>query len=775
MADTLVDTSIIGDLDWRLGLWGPYWSDESVGVIVFINNTSDLVFARTDDKGATWATTTIHSANIPHIACWYDKETPGNSGTLVHIAWLDSTSDDCFYRTLDVSDGSLGTQRTVDATITTVGSPSSVRVAVTQTVSGNILVAFSTQTEIGCYKSSDNFATAGTAIADVYETTTQEDWVLLFPAATADDDDACALFWDRSANEISLKVYDDSGDAWTEKSISGSMVDSLFHINMDASVRHSDSKILGAAHSDEDSAGDDLITFELTVDDPDAANCTVTAKTNVFTNQDESAQVAVWINQQTDEVRIAYLKGGTWEATVDVVYHISPDGMGMWDAELAYSQGGPDDFRLVHAGRTVGAAGGRYQPSFYDDDEVDIYVNEVNDTEILAGASISVIHAFPHGGEKEVYGSGLTGPDPTSGSYWVTQVRVTAAPILHPPTGLDVSVPTARSWWIWEHAVSTPAEAADQDEDFFIFGHAAWWISGHFEDANPPTYYTIRLNNVTDGLVGEGTTQFALGGPLDGTTFWRQCRLTWLSGQIALEVDGTYEVNASTPQSIPLYSNFDFGGDVGGVSFTNIFLRKVVIVRGDSSSDRPDETTQAFAAVEPGGNGGYTGWTGVYTDYDDWNSGGANDGDTTVITPPGTSTVKETASLSAQPTITASYEHALWNHHHCRITGSPAGAKSLGSSLIYDGTNEVAGSLGASDTTSYLTRSVMYKMAPDGAVWDADAAANLEIGAQGEGTAVPTGLYHTAIWGEWCKYALDAGDPPGIPVSVRRHVSVTHG
>jgi hypothetical protein len=314
------------------------------------------------------------------VAAWYDKETPGDAGTLVHIAWSDS-DDNVLYATVDVSDGTVGTIRTVDTGVT-IGTTSSLeRVAITKTVSGNIIVAFSTQVEIECYKSSDNFATAGTDIADVFETATEEDWVLLFPA-DVDAGDACALFWDRSADEISLKMYDDSGNTWTETSISGSMVDDANHMNMDGSIRHSDNHLLMAAHSDDDTTTDDLKTWDLTVNS--IAAPTVTAKTNVVTDQAESAQCSVFINQQNDDVYVAYLKGGTWTATVDVVFHKSANGMGTWAGESAYSESAADDFRLVHAGRTVGDAGGRYQPSFYDDDDLDIYINETNDVEIAA-------------------------------------------------------------------------------------------------------------------------------------------------------------------------------------------------------------------------------------------------------------------------------------------------------------------------------------------------------------------------------------------------------
>lgn len=390
-------------------------------------------------------------------------------------------------------------------------------------------------------------------------------------------------------------------------------------------------------------------------------------------------------------------------------------------------------------------------------------------------ASVSVAHAFPHGGEKEVYVQSGTGGDPTSGSYWATTVAAFTGTILGPYATIDYGVsvpPSARSWWCWEHAVSSPAETADQNQEFYIFGNGTWEFRGQFEDADPPTYYTIRMYHITDGLIGESTTQFGL-----GAATWRQCRFTWLSGQVALEVQTggggrTVEINVGTPRAIPDAAvNYFFGGGVGGFSATNIFLRKVVVVRGDSGADRPDETTQTYTACEikNNANGTHTAWASVGAvafdseTYEDWDGGGANDGNTTYIYPPGTSTVIETAQLDAQPGITSD-EHALMVHHYCRITGTPGGSKHLGDSLICDGGghSDSALTLGGAADGNFRTKAAMFKFAPDGGTWVAADAANLEIGVRGAGTAVPTGVLHTAIWGEWCGYDLDAGDPPSL-------------
>jgi len=174
-------------------------------------------------------------------------------------------------------------------------------------------------------------------------------------------------------------MYDDSENDWTESVIVHLATSDGVHIGMDAAVRHSDSHILLVFHGFNDDPSDDLITYDLTVDDIDTP--TWSQGDQLFTNVGEQAQVAIFINQQNDDVYIAWLSGGTWESSVDVVYKKSTDGMDSWGAEQSYSEDGPVDFRGLQAGRTVGDSGGRYQPIFYNDDSTDIWVNLTNDIE----------------------------------------------------------------------------------------------------------------------------------------------------------------------------------------------------------------------------------------------------------------------------------------------------------------------------------------------------------------------------------------------------------
>lgn len=390
MADTLVFGLPNPNLDERQGLWGPYWTSPLIGVVVYFSfegSVSEPHASRTTDGGANWSSLgDIGTGNARDLACWFDQETPGDSGTLVHVVWMDANSSRVVYNTVDVSDGSIGTEVEIDTGVTVTTTPWDQRCGITKTVSGNLIVAFSTQAEVECYRSDDNGATWDD-IADVFESATEEDWILLFPAATGDDDDACCLYWDRSEDAISVKMLDNSANSWTEKAGWSSQVDDLIHINMDGAVRHSDGHIIVVNHNNDDDAGDDLEAHEITPDS--ISSPTVSALTSVATNIAESAQCAVIINQQNDDLYVAYLLGGTWLSSVTPTFTKSDDGGSTWDSPTTYGESA-DDHRLIHGGHTVGNDGGRIQWAFYDDDDHDVYVNLTNDIEIAAAAAAGV-------------------------------------------------------------------------------------------------------------------------------------------------------------------------------------------------------------------------------------------------------------------------------------------------------------------------------------------------------------------------------------------------
>jgi len=390
-ADTAVDIDAHFNLDTQNGLWGPYWINESTGIILFIDSLNDISFSKTGDNGTTWDKTVIVAGTTQNLAAWFDKETPGDSGTEIHVVWLDSAggvgSSEAFYVNIDVSDGSQGTIRTINNTLDVDTNAQTNRIAITKTVGGNLLMSFLADapgTNIETYRSVDD-GVNWVDRADFYESSNPPDYLYLFPANTDDDNDVAGIYLDESSGQITNKMYDDSGNSISETFIStGNSADPI-HYNMDAAVRHSDGHILVAAHSDDDTAGDDLRTWEVSPNT--TTNTWDIPRANIFTNQDQSAQVALMINQQNDTVYAAYLKGGAWTGTVNVLFVNSTDGMDTWSNIINYSEAAADDNRLVQGGRSIGNSGGRIQWSWYNDDLTDIFVNLVNDIEI---ASITI-------------------------------------------------------------------------------------------------------------------------------------------------------------------------------------------------------------------------------------------------------------------------------------------------------------------------------------------------------------------------------------------------
>lgn len=384
MADTSIFSTPHNATDNKNGLHGTFWADENNGVAICADNGADLTKLVTSNGGTSFTATEIQATNIKKLACFPDWAVPGDTGTLVHVAWLDVDNSDLYYVTVDASDGSHGTIRTVSSTLTVATTDVLNILGITKTKSGNIIIAGSTQTELFAFKSTDNFASSNVSIATPMEDANQEDHIILLPANTSDNNDASCLFWDRSANEISLKKYDDSADSWaSETSVATGMTDYNTPQHFGAAVRHSDSHIIACGHNAIDSAGDDILCWDINPAD----TVTVTSLTNVFTDQAESAVVGIAINQQNDDIYVAYMRGTTWGDSVSVYYKVSTDDGSTWSSETAISENAEDDLRVIGTPISISDNGGRWQPVFYNDDTTDHFINL--NTEVVISAVVA--------------------------------------------------------------------------------------------------------------------------------------------------------------------------------------------------------------------------------------------------------------------------------------------------------------------------------------------------------------------------------------------------
>ena len=302
--------------------------------VFYINSSSDLVYKKSTNRGKSWSSpVNIHVSTVARCAIWFDRWTPGDTGTVVHIWDIDDVSDDVAYFSLDISTDTLGnggTPITVFAGATT--STSTTQLTGAKARGGNLLCVFNLDggTEIGSYRSTDAGATWG-ARADANEVA--EDFYLLFPGNEADSQDMWLVYWDTSANEISLKVYDDSADSWGETSISGSMTEvsqTTAYSQMAGSIRASDNHLLLVAWNAYDSATGDLNTWDIN------GAASITAKTDVVTNSDDCilAHLAVAPNGTVHCTYAGKSDGSQTAKTALGIYRKSSnDGMATWTAE----------------------------------------------------------------------------------------------------------------------------------------------------------------------------------------------------------------------------------------------------------------------------------------------------------------------------------------------------------------------------------------------------------------------------------------------------------
>jgi hypothetical protein len=294
-----------------------------------------LYWVKSSDGGFTWtdpvSIKTIGSTNSG-LGLWYDKWTPGDTGTKIHLWYFDSAADDVNYRSLDTASDTLGTEVVVFAGASTATAANTC-ISGTKAIGGNLYVAFDIDggIETGFYRSTDAGASFG-ARTDVNEATS--DYYYLAPGYAADTQDILCIFWDRSANEISRKIYDDSANTWAETSIAASMTaltSATASPQFSIAVDDANNKILLAAWSATDTANADLRFW--TIDES-----TITEGTNVVLNStDDQGMCAIGLATDTTTIYVYY--GGksdgseTFPTAINIYYKTSTDGGTSWGSE----------------------------------------------------------------------------------------------------------------------------------------------------------------------------------------------------------------------------------------------------------------------------------------------------------------------------------------------------------------------------------------------------------------------------------------------------------
>ena len=379
----------------RYGLHGPFWTSPSVGYVVIQVANGSIDVQKTTDSGATWTVQdpdfNPNDANTRSNAAWYDRETPGNTGTLIHIAWV--VHPNVRYVAFDTSDDTFGTIRTVDIlTISLTSADSDVGITVSK--SGRVYVcargdfeADAENTDHSMRSSSDLFASNNEFETSPYSA--DEEQMRLFPGTDADEDDISAVVFDAINLDLEFWKFDATANSWSTTTIDASILVTAAEGRdqkgfFDAAVRLSDEHILVAYWNDRDTATADLRTVDITQDTP-----TITQEGDIH-QSDDSFMAGILINQQNDDVYVAYLGSDAGDETLDAAvrcyFKLSVNGMTSWGSEQTY---GIENtvLDMVMAGHTIGDDGGRVMPVWFNFGGSLDKVNDGNDIEIAAAGA----------------------------------------------------------------------------------------------------------------------------------------------------------------------------------------------------------------------------------------------------------------------------------------------------------------------------------------------------------------------------------------------------
>src|SRR4030042_38050 len=337
MADVLVyDGAGIGGAEYRSVSYnaGIFMTSTLIGYFIHYA-AGDVYYTKTTDGGVTWSANIMIFDAILYASCWADWQTPGDSGTKIHIVAITHTGagndGSVQYRYLDTATDTLGDAVEIEAcqgsgVIGIIIQPAWDYCAMTKARGGNLMASFryvideNDQYE-GTYTSADGITwTSKTGLGEDADFG-DNDYFFLFPGNESDSQDIWCIFYDNTADELSLKTFDNSANTWSEQSIATGLTWTVPPLAGD--IMHSDRHLFLVYHH-----STTIYLWDIN------GSGSITAKTSPISGSDVDNLAAVTIDQTTDAIYAVYCRGtpGTSELTY---YKKSVDGGTTWGTETA--------------------------------------------------------------------------------------------------------------------------------------------------------------------------------------------------------------------------------------------------------------------------------------------------------------------------------------------------------------------------------------------------------------------------------------------------------
>ena len=211
---------------------------DQVGYAFYDDSTGDCVYSKTTDGGANWggAVTFDDQATndclMPTV--WYDRWTPGDTGSNIHIITKDPSDDGLWYNRLDTSNDTLLSSTSVDvskgAVTHSMGTNANNHTypAITKATDGELYIGIEDDNTNGdgdyvirCSSSCDT-PSNWNATEDWTAGTNQGNPMILLPLAGGD---IMAIHQVPGGNDVLYQTYDESADDWSHNAATWATID----------------------------------------------------------------------------------------------------------------------------------------------------------------------------------------------------------------------------------------------------------------------------------------------------------------------------------------------------------------------------------------------------------------------------------------------------------------------------------------------------------------------------------------------------------------------
>lgn len=325
---------------------------DSIGYLFYISdgnaNGGTCSYTKTTNGGITWsspiAVGPINGSCI-HVSIWYDRWTPGDNGTFIHIAMADTEHDNVSYNALNTSTDTLLLSASSPTLVIdgTSLSPLETLTSITKATDGKLYTATGTTDTKGAHvyscdsicNSSENWSTVDIAGIILSE----ESAPTLLPQPNGD---IIILQYNKDESRIESNIWNSTEESWTgwETALSTVNIDTTsgYRGAFSAVINHASYDVYLAAVNHEGIIGEDDDDIKTAV----YSNATWVEKTDIITNGTSNissiTDVVLGINTSNGTVYALYQgnSNGTEESvTNNIYYKSSTNNMSTWSVASA--------------------------------------------------------------------------------------------------------------------------------------------------------------------------------------------------------------------------------------------------------------------------------------------------------------------------------------------------------------------------------------------------------------------------------------------------------